>query len=267
MSGYGTPPGPPSSTPRSRRSAPALPVLELVGLGLAVLAFIVAFLPWAGSELSDELSVQGWDLAVPTAATVLLLVAGLLIAARLLTGTDADGGADSGVDKAASPVPALLAVLAAVLLVVHTLTGGEILGGEVQREIGVWLGLVVGLGAAAVLVLSWLQRTGRMRKPAPAAPTGGPWSQQQPPQGWGQQQPGYGQQAPGGYPGGTPGYGQQQPGYGQQQPGYGQPQGPATGGQPAQGGPYGQEYPPAGGQPGHPSQGQGYPSQGGYPQG
>ena len=107
-------------------------------------------------------------------------------------------------------MPALLAVLAAVLLVVHTLTGGEILGGEVQREIGVWLGLVVGLGAAAVLVLSWLQRTGRMRKPAPAAPTGGPWSQQQPPQGWGQQQPEYGQQAPGGYPGGTPGYGQQQ---------------------------------------------------------
>lgn len=270
MSGYGTPPGPSSSAPRSRRSRPALPVLELVGLGLAVLAFIVAFLPWAGSEVADGLSVQGWDLALPTAATVLLLVAALLVAAPLLTGADADADGD-GVDRAASPLPALLAVLAAVLLIVHALTGGEILGGHVERGIGVWLGLVVGIGAAAALLLSWLQRTGRMRKPAPAAPTGGAWSAQQPPQSWGQQQPaGYpgGQQPPAGYPGATPGYGQQQPaGYpGGQQPGYGQPQGPVTGGQPTQGGPYGQEqYPPA--QPGHPSQGQGYPSQGGYPQG
>src|SRR5829696_114998 len=261
MSGYGTPPGPASSTPRSRRARPALPVLELVGLGLAVLAFIVAFLPWAGSEVADELSVQGWDLALPTAATVLLLVAALLVAASLLTRTaaDADGDTGSGVDRTASPVPALLAVLAAVLLIVHTLTGGEILGGDVERGIGVWLGLVVALGAAAAFLLSWLQRTGRMRKPAPAAPAGGPWSAQQPPA-WGQQQPGYGQQAPGDYPGTTPGYGQPA-GYGQQ-PGYGQPQGPATGGQPGQGGPYGQDpygqeqYPPHGGQPGHPSQGQ-----------
>jgi hypothetical protein len=264
MSGYGTPPGPPSNAPRSRRSRPARPVLELVGLGLAVLAFIVAFLPWAGSEVADELSVQGWDLALPTAATVLLLVAALLVAAPLLTRADADGDGDGdGVDRTATPLPALLAVLAAVLLIVHALTGGEILGGDVERGIGVWLGLVVGIGAAAALLLSWLQRTGRMRKPAPAAPTGGPWSAQQPPPSWGQQQPAYGQQPPAGYPGATPGYAQQQPAYGQQ-PGYGQ--GPVTGGQPAQGGPYGQEqYPPA--QPGHPSQGQGYPSQGGYPQG
>jgi hypothetical protein len=245
-------------------------VLELVGLGLAVLAFIVAFLPWAGSKVSDELSVQGWDLALPTAATVLLLVAALLIAAPLLTGTPAADTDGDGVDRTASPLPAMLAVLAAVLLVVHTLTGGEILGGDVERGIGVWLGLVIGIGAAAVLELSWLQRTGRMRKPAPAAPTGGPWSaQQQPQQAWGQQQPAYGQQQAAGYGGSTPDYGQQQPGYGQ--PGYGQ-QGPPTGGQPAQGGPYGQEqYPPQSGHPapgqGYPSQGQGYPSQGGYPQG
>ncbi|HZB49929.1 MAG TPA: hypothetical protein VE547_12630 [Mycobacteriales bacterium] len=264
MSGYGTPPGPPSSAPRSRRSGPALPVLELVGLGLAVLALIVAFLPWAGPEVSDDISVEGWDLPLPTAATVLLLVAAVLIASRLLTGRGADADGD-GVDRTASPVPALLAVLAAVLLVIYTITGGEILGGDVERKIGTWLGLIVALGAAAALLLSWLQRSGRMRKPAPATPTGGPWSQPQPPQGWGQQQPGYGQQAPTGYGGGTPGYGQQ-PTYGQQ-PGYGQPQGPTTGGQPAQGGPYGQEpYPPAGGQPGHPSPGQGYPSQGNYPQ-
>lgn len=264
MSGYGTPPGPPS-TPRSRRSGPALPVLELVGLGLAVLAFIVAFLPWAGPEISDELTASGWDLALPTAATVLLLVAGVLVAAPLLTGSAADADGDGSADRAASPVPALLAILAAVLFIVHTFTGGTLLGGDVERKIGVWLGLIVGLGAAAVLTLSWLQRSGRMRKPAPATPTGGPWSQQQPPQGWGQQQPGYGQQQPpAGYPGATPGYGQQQPGYGQQPGAYGQPQGPATGGQPAQPGAYGQEQQPY---PGGQQPGQGYPSQGGYPQG
>lgn len=266
MSGYGVPPGRQPGAPRSRRSKPAVPVLELVGLGLAVLAFIVAFLPWAGSEVTDELSVQGWDLPLPTVATVLLLVAALLLVTPLLAGAasaDADGDA---AEPAASPLPALLAALAAVLLVVHVLTGGEIFGGNVERGIGVWLGLVVGIGAAAALVLSWLQRSGRMRKPAPAA-SSGPWGgggQQQP--GWAQQP--YGQQAPGGYPAQAPGYGQQQPSYGQQ-PGYGQaPQGPPTGGQPAQGGPYGQQeqYPP---QPGNPAQGQGYPSQGqgGYPQG
>ena len=269
MSGYGTPPGSPSSE-RAGRAKPALPMLDLVGVGLAVLAFIVAFLPWADVKQVD-FSAQGWDLPLPTVATVVLMVAGLLLVAPLLSGT-APADPDA-VDTAASPLPALLAVLAALLLAVQALTGVSSVGGS--RGIGVWLGLVVGIAAAAALTLSWLQRTGRIRRPAPAAPGGpggGQWSGQQP--AWGQQPPAYGQQVPDGYGGSAPSYGQQVPdGYGGSAPsygqqGYGQPgygQGPATGHQQAGGGLFGQEpYPP---QPGHSSQGRGYPAQGGYPQG
>src|SRR5829696_9106008 len=275
MSGYGVPPGPAAS--RSRRSGPALPVLDLVGLGLAGLAFLIAFLPWAEPRAPvRDVTLDAWDLPLPTVATTLLLVAALLVAAPLFGGSAARAAAsaaasapaDEDLDRTASPVPAMLAVLAAVLFAVHAITAGDYLLAGLERGIGVWLGLLVGVGAAAALELSWLQRTGRIRKRSPAPP-GGQWGDQQPPS-WGQ--PGYGQQAPAGYPGSPPPqYGQQQgygqPGYGQQQPGYGQPpQGPPSGGQPAQGGPYGQEqYPPPSG---YPSQGHGYPSQGqGYPQG
>jgi hypothetical protein len=273
MSGYGVPPGASPAASRSPRSGSALPVLDLVGLGLAVLAFIIAFLPWAGpdSEVSDA-TASGWELPLPTAATVLLLVAGVLAAVPLLTGAKrADG-------DSASPVPALLAVLAALLYLVNVIVGGTILGAELERKIGVWLGLVLGLATAAVLLFSWLQRSGKVSKRTPSAPAGGQWGQgqQQPQAGWGQQQ--YGQQPPaGGYPSQAqpaqqPPQQQPQQGYGQ---GYGTPGqyggqqgGPATGGQPSQGG-YGQDYP----QTGYPSQGRGYPSQGGqggqggYPQG
>ena len=62
MSGYGMPQGPTPGSPRSGRNAPALPVLELVGVGLAVLAFVVAFLPWAKPQVPgvDADSVNGW---------------------------------------------------------------------------------------------------------------------------------------------------------------------------------------------------------------
>jgi hypothetical protein len=261
MSGYGMPQGPAPGSTRSGRNAPALPVLELVGVGLAVLAFVVAFLPWAKADVPDDVdgaSAKGWDLPLPTAAVVLLLVAAILLVAPLLA-RRAGAGATADADDAtgpASPVPALLAVLAALLLVVYAIKGT----GDLDRGIGTWLGLVLGLGTAAVLVLSWLQRTGRVKK----APAAGPSNWQGQPQGWGQ---------PGGYqPQQSQGYGQpaerpasqpQPPAYGQQ-PSYGAPggyPGPSTGGQPAQQpAPYGQEpYPPPSG---------GYPAQGGYnPQG
>jgi hypothetical protein len=267
MSGYGVPPGASPAAPRSSRSGPARPVLDLVGLGLAVLAFIIAFLPWAGPESAiSDATASGWELPLPTAATVLLLVAGVLAAAPLLTH---DKRTD---DRPPSPVPALLAALAALLYLVNVVIGGRLLGAELERKIGVWLGLILGLGAAAVLLLSWLQRSGRTARRAPSAPAGpsGQWGQQQPPSGqWGQQ---YGQQPPaGGYPSQAQPAQQPQPGYGQGgygTPGqYGQGGGPATGAQPSQGGGYGQDYPQPGG---YPSQGRGYPSQsgqGGYPQG
>jgi hypothetical protein len=259
MSGYGVPQG-----SRSGRSKPALPVFDLVGVGLAVLAFIIAFLAWAKADVpdgvdADGLSAKGWDLPLPTVAVTLLLVAAILVIAPLLNrGTSNDGDDATG---PASPVPALLAILATVLLITYAIKGS----GELDRGIGTWLGLVLGLGTAALFTLSWLQRSGRMKKPAASA---GPsnWNagggQQQ--QGWGQQQPQqpYGQQPQQQYPAQPqpPAYGQQ-PTYG----GQGGYPGPATGGQPAQ------QPAPYGGQEPYPPQSGGYPSQGGqggyHPQG
>jgi hypothetical protein len=260
MSGYGMPQGPTPGSPRSGRTGPALPVLELVGVGLAVLAFVVAFLPWAkpdvqvpdGVDASVD-SVNGWDLALPTVATALLLVAAALVVAPLLTRPAA--AADAGTEPAAaSPVPALLAALGALFMLVWVITGGKYLGTDLSRGIGTWLGLVLGLGTAAVLVLSWLQRTGRVKKAPAAGPSN--WNQGQP-QGWGQ--PGGGYQPQGyGQPAGPPAGQPQPPAYGQQ-PSYGSPggyPGPSTGGQPAQQpAPYGQEH--------YPPQSGGYPAQGG----
>jgi hypothetical protein len=273
MSGYGMPQGPTPGSPRAGRTGPALPVLELVGVGLAVLAFIVAFLPWAkpdvqvpdGVDASVD-SVNGWNLALPTVATALLLVAAALVVAPLLNRPAATATEEY---PAASPVPALLATLGALFMVVWVITGGTYLGTDLSRGIGTWLGLVLGLGTAAVLVLSWLQRTGRVKKAPAAGPSN--WNQGQP-QGWGQptggyQTPqGYGQPGQPGQPTGQPS-GQpmgQPPAYGQQ-PSYGAPggyPGPSTGGQPAQQpAPYGQEhYPPQSG--GYPAQGGGYNPQG-----
>jgi Family of unknown function (DUF5336) len=266
MSGYGMPQGSPPGSTRSGRSTPALPVLELVGVGLAVLAFIVAFLAWAKADVpegvdANGVSAKGWDLPLPTAGIVLLLVAAILLVAPLLSrrpGAVADADDATG---PASPVPALLAVLGAVLLAVYAIKGS----GELDRGIGTWLGLVLGLGTAAVLVLSWLQRTGRVKKAPAAGPSN--WQGQQ--QGWGGGQPngGYQQpQQPQGYgqPVDRPAAQPQPPAYGQQ-PSYGAPggyPGPSTGGQPAQQpAPYGQEhYPPQSG--GYPAQGGGYNPQG-----
>jgi hypothetical protein len=272
MSGYGTPQGASPGSPRSGRSTPALPVLELVGVGLAALAFIIAFLSWAKQDVPsgvdvDGISFSGWDLPLPTAGVTLLVVAALLTAAPLFAGKKAASEEPGTV----SPVPGMLAVLGAALLIIFAIIG---YADGFDRGIGAWLGLVLGLGTAAVLELSWMQRTGRVKKAPAAGPSN--WNQGQgqgqpqgQPQGWGQ--PG-GQQQPGGYPAQQPQYGQQQPPASQPQPpSYGQQPtyggqggypGPATGGQPAQPpAPYGQEqYPPQSG---------GYPAQpgGGYPQG
>lgn len=269
MSGYGNPQGPTPGSSRSGRSTPALPVLELVGVGLALLAFIIAFLAWAKQDVPDGVNVdgisfKGWDLPLPTAGVTLLLVAALLTAAPLFTKSTAD-------DRSVSPVPAMLAVLGAVLLIIFVIIG---YADGFDRGIGAWLGLVLGLGTAAVLELSWMQRTGKVKKAPAAGPSnwqgGGQGGPQGPqggqPQGWGQPQ---GQPGGGSYAAPQP-YGQQPaaqpqpPAYGQQPTygGQGGYPGPATGGQPAQQpAPYGQEH--------YPPQSGGYPAQpgSGYPQG
>ena len=174
MSGYGMPQGPTPGSPRSGRTGPALPVLELVGVGLAVLAFIVAFLPWAKPDVrlpagASVDSVNGWNLALPTVGD--RAAAGRRRAGR---GAAADqvgrGRRDRAPCAAASPVPALLACLGALFMLVWVLIGGKYLGTDLNRGIGTWLGLVLGLGTAAVLVLSWLQRTGRTEEGAGRRP-------------------------------------------------------------------------------------------------
>lgn len=278
MTGYGVPTPPPAPA----RSGPPLPVLDLVTAGLGLVAVILAFLPWGGLDCSgvpagaareacEKVSFTGWDLPTGTAATVLLLVAAVLVARRLF-----DPAA-----PATSSTPALLAIIGALLVIVQLLVGSPLLssldsGVDEARKIGIFLALVAALAQAVVATLSWLQTSGRAPRRAsapagqagPGAPGNPLWdrpaqpaavhhgqpAQAGPEGGWPQQQ-GYPQQ-----PAGQPGYGQQQPppGYGQQpQQGYpqqhGQP-GRDYGSQeyPAQ---QGRDYPPAG-----------YPNQGGYPQ-
>ena len=185
MSGYGMPQGPTPGSPRSGRTAPALPVLELVGVGLAVLAFIVAFLPWAKPDVRrgvDVDSVNGWNLALPTVATALLLVAAVLVAAPLLTKPAATADDRGRHGRLAGAGPAGLPRRA-----VHAGLGADPAGNTSARTSAAasapGSGLVLGLGTAAVLVLSWLQRTGRMKKAPAAGPSN--WNQGQP-QGWGQ---------------------------------------------------------------------------------
>lgn len=256
MTGYGVPSPPPP--PRTRV---ALPLFDLIAAGLGVVAFILAFLPWVGVNCSglpaeeqaacNKFHTSGWQLPAGTAGTVLLLVAALLLVRRL-------------VDQTADPrsaVPALLAVLGAVLVVVQLMVGSELAsaGGDLKTasKIGVFLALVVALAEAALVVVSWLQTTGRMSRPAPVPGGGQPWDRQPGPNGgWGgapQRQPGQpgplGQPGPGGPPPGYP-----PPQQAPQQPGYG---GPASGGYPQQH----RDYPPPAGFPA-----QGDPHQGGYPQ-
>jgi hypothetical protein len=183
-------------------------------------------------------SYAGWDVATGTAGTTLLVVAALLVVRRLFDTTA----------ERASAVPALLAVLGAVFVVIQLLVGSTLLsalaGVNDEKKVALFLALVVGLAEAAVAVVSWLQASGRAPRPRPA---GGAQLWDRPVQPGQPAQPAYGQQQ---QP--PQGYGQQQPqGYPQQgaQPGrdYPSQEYPA---QPAR------EYPPQGG---YPSQGGGYP--------
>jgi hypothetical protein len=263
MTGYGVPTPAPQ---QPGRSGPPLPVLDLVTAGLGLLVFILAFLPWVGIDCSDvpgegraeceKVSYAGWDLSVGTAGTVLLVVASALVARRLFDSTA----------PAVSTVPALLAVLGALLVVVQLVVGAPLLSIAVEfkgaTKVGLYLVLVVALAEAAVAVVSWLQASGRMSRPAPAGAQlwDRPAQSAQPgaDAGWPQQ----------GYPppAAPPGYGQQPaPAYGQQQPGY--PPHPSQD-YPGQDFP-GQDYPgqerPARPARDYPPQGS-YPDQGGYPQ-
>jgi hypothetical protein len=183
MTGYvPNPAAPPPDRPRA-----ALPVLDLVAAGLGLVAFVLAFLPWIGLDCSgmpvetrqecESFHYIGWELPAGTAGTVLLLVAALLLVRRLLDSTA----------PAPSALPALLAALGAVLIVIQLAVGSGFLNlvsltavARVAREAGLFLALVVALAEAAVAVLAWLQASGRFTAGrATAAPLdpGQPWQQ------------------------------------------------------------------------------------------
>jgi hypothetical protein len=194
MTDYGASP----ATPPRTRPVAGLPVADLAAAGLGLVAFVLAFLPWLGlkcpntpgSTACDRINSSGWQLPAGTAAVVLLVLAGLLLLARQL--------------DAAAPAPVLpmvLAVLGAVLVVIQLGVGygstADVAEIGTSRKVSLYLVLVVALAEAAVLVLSWLQGTGRLaRRPATAVPAGPgqPWQQPAPgpgvSQGWGQPSPG-----------------------------------------------------------------------------
>jgi hypothetical protein len=232
MSGYGAPSGAP--TP-ARGGVAGLPMLDLVAAGLAGLTLIFSFLKWVGPDCGglpaeakaecDKVGFSGWALPAGAIAVTLLLLAVLLAVRRLV-----DATADPK-----SVLPALLATLGAVLVIIQLIVGAPLISalGDVKasRKIALFLVLFAALGQAAVMIVSWMQTTGRM---APRAASGGQawdpnpgilpgagpdagWPQQQQ-GGYGQQQPGYGQGHPGQYPPQNGGYPQQE--YPQQGGGY-----------------------------------------------
>ena len=252
MTGYppqaGPPPGyaapeaqpAPSTGPTSAQSPVDLAVTWAV-TGLAVLCFIFAFMPWFGVGVGGaSTSFSAWDLPVGSTAVALLVLAGILVLRPLL-----EAGAEK---KSASPVPAVLAVVGAVLVVVQISRGAgalfDIADVSLSRQWGLILVVVFAVLEAAVAVAGWLHASGRItlaarsrtRTPSPYA------------QGWANPgyPPGY-QQAQATYPqyGYPPGYQQPTPpgGYPPQPTAYGQP---PAGYPQSPGGPSGQAPPPSG---------------------
>jgi hypothetical protein len=234
MSGYAAPSGG-APTP-SRGGIAGLPMLDLVAAGLAGLTLIFSFLKWVGPDCGglpaeaksecDKVGFSGWALPAGAVAVTLLLLAVLLAVRRLV-----DATADPR-----SVLPALLATLGALLVIIQLIVGAPLISalGDVKasRKISLFLVLFAALGQAAVMIVAWLQTTGRMAPRAPAPQ----WDHN---------------------PGILPGQGAPDAGWPQhqQQDGYGQQAGYGPGYNPGQ-------YPPQGG---YPQQGGGYPPQGGYP--
>lgn len=219
MTGYGAP-------QPQQRSGEQLPLFDLIGAGLGVLAFIWGFLDWYGAAGAG--TAKGYSGAAgggAVAAIGLSLLAGGVAATVLL-------------DKKAKGSLVPLAASVASLLVTFGLLVGKDKGLDIK--IGLILMLITALAQVGVFVTGWLQAEGKIMTGTPAGAGMQQWGgyQQQ-----GYQQPGYPQQT------GAPQYGQPaQPQYGQpthQQPGqpqYGQPQHRQPQGYPQQppNNPYGQ---------------------------
>ena len=226
MTGYGAP-------QPQQRSGQQLPLFDLIGAGLGILAFVWGFLDWykTGGQ-----GFKGYGFGSSGVAAIGLSLLAGLIAGRVL------------LDKTAKTTLVPLAASVAALLVTFGLLVGK--GEGVDTQIGVILMLITALAQVGVFAISWLKAEGKIMTDKPASASAGQWGgsqyggypAQQPPA----QQPQYQQ------PQAQPQYGQQppaQPQYGQQpqaQPQYGQPtqhQQPAQPQTPQQQPGYGQQPP------------------------
>jgi hypothetical protein len=212
MTGYGAP------QPRQQqRSGQQLPLFDLIGAGLGVLAFVWGFLDWYGGEGQlGNITIKGYSNATNggAGAIALSIFAGAVAGSVLL-------------DKKAKGSLIPLAASVASLLV----TFGVIVGKEdgVSIKIGLILMLVTAIAQVGVFAAGWLQAEGKIMSGTPASSSqwgggGGQWSGY-PQQGYQQPaQPQYGQPAQPQY--GQPQYGQPQHQAPQPpaQPQYGQPQ-------------------------------------------
>jgi hypothetical protein len=203
MTGYGAP-------QPQQRSGEQLPLFDLIGAGLGVLAFIWGFLDWygvKGGEFIGSATAKGYSTGAGGAAAAigLSVLAGGVAAIVLL-------------DKKAKGSLVPLAASVASLLV----TFGLLIGKEkaLDIKIGLILMLITAIVQVGVFVAGWLQAEGKIMTGARAGAGAQQWGSSQQ-WGGGYQQQGY-PQAP------TQQYGQPvQPQYGQppqhQQPQYGQP--------------------------------------------
>jgi Family of unknown function (DUF5336) len=201
MTGYGAP-------QPQQRSGEQLPLFDLIGAGLGVLAFIWGFLDWYGSS-------DGGGTATFKGYGQLSGSAGAAIGLSVLAGAVA---ATSLLDRKAKGSLIPLAASAASLLVTFGLLVGKEKGSDIK--IGLILMLITAIVQVGVFVAGWLQAEGKIMTGARAGAGAQQWGSSQQ-WGGGYQQQGY-PQAP------TQQYGQPvQPQYGQppqhQQPQYGQP--------------------------------------------
>jgi Family of unknown function (DUF5336) len=201
MTGYGAP-------QPQQRSGEQLPLFDLIGAGLGVLAFIWGFLDWYGSsDVGGTATFKGYgQLSGSAGAAIGLSVLAGAVAATSLLDRKAKG----------SLIP--LAASAASLLVTFGLLVGKEKGSDIK--IGLILMLITAIVQVGVFVAGWLQAEGKIMTGARAGAGAQQWGSSQQ-WGGGYQQQGY-PQAP------TQQYGQPvQPQYGQppqhQQPQYGQP--------------------------------------------
>lgn len=208
MTGYGAP-------QPQQRTGEQLPLFDLIGAGLGVLAFIWGFLDWANPKgAPSSAATKGFYVGAGAAAIGLSLLAAGVVAFGLVQ--------KPGTKTSALPIGASAG---AVLLSIGALVAKP---DGVDIKIGAILMLITAIIQCGLFVVGWLQAEGKIMTGTPAGGAqqwGGYQQQGYPQQGYPQQTgaPQYGQPA-------QPQYGQpthQQPGQPQygQQPQHRQPQG------------------------------------------